>query len=186
MDYLSVFFIALSLAADCFAVCISAGASNISFNTGRLLKVAFTFGFAQFVMTVIGWFAGSFIEHLIFPFDHWIAFGLLLFIGGRMIWESFHEKESEKAVDISRGWLLITMAIATSIDALAVGLSFAIIQIDIWTSGGIIGVVSFIVSLIGFWLGKKASAIMGKRAELVGGLILIAIGLRILLGHLLG
>jgi putative Mn2+ efflux pump MntP len=185
MDFFSVLFIAFSLSADCFAVCISAGATNQTFNVGRLLKVAFAFGLAQFLMTVLGWFAGSFIEHLISPFDHWIAFGLLLFIGVRMIWESFHEKESEKAVDTSKGLLLVTLVVATSIDALAVGLSFAIIQIDIWMAGSIIGVVSFAVSLLGFWLGKKASAVIGKRAELAGGIILILIGLRILLSHLL-
>jgi manganese efflux pump family protein len=101
-----------------------------------------------------------------------------------MIWESFHEEKHKRKLDISRGILLITMAVATSIDALAVGLSFALVQIDIWLSSLIIGIVSFVVSLVGFWLGKKASEKIGKRAELIGGIILVLIGLRILFSHL--
>jgi len=184
MDFLYIFFIALSLSMDCFAVCISAGATNQNFNRSAALKVALAFGMAQFAMTVLGWLAGSLSQQWISAYDHWVAFGLLAFVGGRMVWESFHEEEKERRIDVSRGWLLIVMAIATSIDALAVGLSFALVQIDIWLSGSFIGIVSFIVSLVGFWVGRKASEKIGKRAELIGGIILIIIGLRILLSHL--
>jgi manganese efflux pump family protein len=184
MDFLYIFLIALGLSADCFAVCISAGATNQKFNRSAVLKVALAFGLAQFAMCVLGWLAGGLIQQWIAAYDHWVAFGLLAFVGGRMIWESFHEEEKERRIDISRGLLLITLAVATSIDSLAVGLSFALVQIDIWLSSIIIGVVAFLISIMGFWLGRKASEKIGKRAELIGGIILIIIGLRILLSHL--
>jgi manganese efflux pump family protein len=183
MDPVTIFFIALSLSADCFAVCISAGASDQKFQRIDLLRVALVFGIAQCAMTVLGWLAGSYIQQWIADYDHWLAFGLLAFVGARMIWESLHH-EVERPIDISRGILLVTMAVATSIDALAVGLSFALVQIDIWFSGTVIGIVAFLVSLAGFWAGRQANARVGKKAELIGGIILVLIGLRILLSHL--
>ena len=185
MDYSSVFLIAISLAADCFAVSVGAGAVQQKLSHLRLLKVAIAFGLAQFLMPIAGWLAGRFIVELITDFDHWIAFALLTIIGGRMIWESFDEKEGiKRETDISRGVLLITMAIATSIDALAVGLSFAFLQINILLASSVIGSVAFLLTIIGFWLGRRVSAVLGKRAKLAGGLILVIIGLRILFDHL--
>jgi putative Mn2+ efflux pump MntP len=122
---------------------------------------------------------------LIASYDHWIAFGLLLIIGGRMIWESFEKDNKHKDTDITRGVLLITLALATSIDALAVGLSFSFLKINILYASSIIGITAFVMTAIGFWLGRRVSIMLGKRAKLAGGIVLIAIGTKILLEHLL-
>jgi putative Mn2+ efflux pump MntP len=186
MDFFSIIIIALGLSADCFAVAVSGGATQPKFSILKMCRLALVFGFFQFIMTVIGWFLGNTVVDLIASFDHWIAFALLLIIGGRMIWESFSKSDDQKeATDITRGITVVTLAIATSIDALAVGLSMSFLKINIIYPGSIIGITAFILTAIGFWLGKKISVILGKRAQLVGGIILIAIGVRILLEHLL-
>lgn len=134
-------------------------------------------------MTLIGWWAGSYILEFIKNFDHWVAFGMLAFVGGRMIWESFHE--TEKKSDITKWRFLFLLAIATSLDALAVGLSFAFLNANVLVASITIGVVAFIITLVGFLAGKKLGELVGKRAEIIGGVILIIIGIRILIEHLL-
>jgi manganese efflux pump family protein len=184
--FLSILLIAVSLSADCFAVAISASISNKKLLAWHGLRIALFFGVFQAAMTLIGWWAGRYIFELISGFDHWIAFGLLAFVGGKMVWESFHEKEGEEGKgDIMRWWYLITLAVATSLDALAVGLSFAFLNVNLAMASITIGVVAFVITLFGFFVGKKLGAIVGRRAELIGGIILIIIGLRILLEHLL-
>jgi len=137
-------------------------------------------------MPVLGWLAGRTVVELIASYDHWLAFGLLALVGGRMIWESLRSKEGHREErDISKGLLLLTLSIATSIDALAVGLSFAFLKINIVLAGVTIGITAFLATSIGFVLGRKAGSLIGKRAEIVGGVILIGIGLRILLEHML-
>ena len=137
-------------------------------------------------MPVLGWLAGRTIVEFISGYDHWLAFGLLAFVGGRMIWESFSSKDDRRGdTDISKGFLLLTLSIATSIDALAVGLSFAFLKINIILASSTIGIVAFLVTTIGFVLGRKAGSLIGKRAEIVGGVILLGIGLRIILEHML-
>jgi putative Mn2+ efflux pump MntP len=184
--FLSILIIAISLSADCFAVAICASISNKKLAAWHGLRIALFFGVFQAAMTLIGWWTGSYIFNLISGFDHWVAFGLLAFVGGKMIWESIHEKEGEEGKgDITRWWYLVTLAIATSLDALAVGLSFAFLQVNLAMASITIGIVAFIITLCGFFLGKKLGALVGKRAEIIGGIILILIGLRILLEHLL-
>jgi putative Mn2+ efflux pump MntP len=186
-DFLSVFFIAVSLSFDCFAVALGGGISSKSNSWPRILRVAFSFGFFQSLMPVLGWLAGRTVVDFIADYDHWIAFALLAAVSGKMFWEAFHEGgEDEKDTDISRGLLLVTLSIATSIDALAVGLTFAFIRVDIAVASPVIGVVAFIATLLGFLLGRKAGKLIGKRAEILGGVILLAIAFRILLSHLLG
>ena len=137
-------------------------------------------------MPVIGWLIGRNLVTFVADYDHWIAFALLLLIGSRMIWESIHDHEDKKRkTDITRGLTLLTLAIATSIDALAVGLTFAFLQISIALASSTIGIIAFIVTILGFLLGKKLGQLIGKRAEIIGGIVLIAIGIRILLSHLL-
>lgn len=184
MGLISIILIALSLSADCFAVAVGSSAASIKLSRLREIRVAAAFGFFQFLMPVIGWLAGKSIIGFISGYDHWIAFGLLAFIGGRLIRESLQKGDKKGETDISRGWLMVTLAIATSIDALAVGLSFALLSINVLQAGMVIGAVAFLVTLGGFWLGRKAGDILGKRAQLVGGLVLIAIGARILISHL--
>ena len=186
MGFLSVLLIALGLSADCFAVALSASIANRNHSPPQVVRVSFSFGFFQALMPVLGWLVGRTIVDFVAGFDHWVAFALLGFVGGRMLWESFHHRENEKPVDISRGWLLLTLSIATSIDALAVGLAFAFEDVNIWLASATIGITCIIISAIGFLAGRKAGEIFGKRAEIVGGLILIGIGIQIVLEHLLG
>jgi manganese efflux pump family protein len=186
-DILSLLFIALSLSADCFAVALGGCVSIAKLKYIQVFRTALAFGAAQSIMPLIGWLIGSTVINFIAGFDHWVAFGLLSAVGGRMIWEAFHEKDADqKSVDITRGILLFTLALATSIDSLAVGLSFAFIQVNILYACLIIGVTAFIITNLGFYLGRKAGHVLGQRAKIAGGIILIGIGLRVLLSHLLG
>lgn len=186
MGFLGILLIALGLSADCFAVALSASIANRNHSAAQVARVSFSFGIFQAVMPVLGWLVGRTIVNFIAGFDHWVAFGLLAFVGGRMVWESFHHHGGEKAVDISRGLLLLTLSIATSIDALAVGLSFAFLDVNIWLASTTIGVTCVIISAIGFIVGRKVGEIFGRRAEIVGGLILIGIGIQIVVKHMVG
>jgi putative Mn2+ efflux pump MntP len=143
------------------------------------------------MMPVLGWFLGNTVQAYIEAYDHWIAFGLLVFIGGRMLKEGFDKKKQTPAEtgprrDIRGFGTLLTLALATSIDALAVGISFNILGQGIWSSAALIGGITFAVCLTGFVFGRRIGYFLGKWAEWAGGLILIAIGLKILLEHLLG
>jgi putative Mn2+ efflux pump MntP len=185
-DFVSVFLIAIGLSADCFAVSLSSGISNKNHSWLQVFRVSFSFGLFQALMPVLGWIAGRTVAEIIADYDHWVAFVLLAVVSGRMFWEAFHSEDSkEKEVDVTRGFLLLTLSIATSIDALAVGLSFAFLEINIALASPIIGAVAFVVTIIGFLLGKKAGKLVGKRAEAIGALILLAIAFRILLSHIL-
>jgi putative Mn2+ efflux pump MntP len=184
--FLSIFIIALGLSADCFAVALGNSISQKTLSLWQGFRVAFFFGFFQSAMIVLGWLAGRTVIDFISAYDHWLSFGLLAFVGGRMIWESFHEnEEKENRTDITKWWLLITLSIATSLDSLAVGLSFAFLKVNLLMASTTIGIVAFIITFLGFFAGKKLGSLVGKRAEIIGGIILILIGLRILLEHLL-
>ncbi len=185
-DLLSILLIAFGLSADCFAVALSSGISAQNQSWAKMLRVALSFGVFQAAMPVIGWAVGRTVIGVISGFDHWVAFALLGFVGTKMLFESFrHSDESDKVSDITRGWLLITMSIATSIDALAVGLSFALLDVNIGLASPIIGIVAAGMTVVGFLAGKRAGRLIGKRAETLGGLILLAIAFRILLSHIL-
>ncbi len=185
MGIVSIFFIALSLSTDCFAVALAFSISRKSLIAGEIGRTASAFGFFQFLMPVLGWMGGRTVVNVISGYDHWVAFLLLSLVAGRMVWESFHSEEAPGGdSDISRGILLLTLAIATSIDALAVGLSFAFLRINIVTASIIIGSVTFLVTATGFLLGRRVGKLLGRRAKLAGGLILIAIGTRIVLEHI--
>ena len=186
LDILSTLLIALALSADCFAVAFSGSVNIKTASFTPILRTAATFGAFQAVMPALGWLAGRTVVNLIADYDHWVAFGLLALVGGRMIWESFHHGEGRKQIDISRGIILVTLAFATSIDALAVGLTLAFLEANIVMACIVIGVIAFGVTVAGFTLGNKVKTRLGKYAEAVGGVILIAIGLRILLTHILG
>lgn len=186
VDFLSILLIAIGLSADCFAVALSGSISGRTFSFLQVLRVSLSFGAFQALMPVLGWLAGRTVVEFISDYDHWVAFALLAFVGSRMIWESFHDKDGRREnTDITKGLLLLTLSVATSIDALAVGLTFAFLKIDIILASSTIGIIAFIVTIIGFILGKKTGSLMGKRAEIVGGAILIGIGLRIILEHML-
>jgi putative Mn2+ efflux pump MntP len=185
-DFLSIFLIAIGLSADCFAVALSGGISNKNHSWPQVFRVSFSFGMFQALMPVLGWLAGRTVVELIADYDHWVAFALLAIVSGRMLWESSRpERSQDKEVDITKGILLLTLSIATSIDALAIGLSFAFLRVDIAMASPTIGVIAFIFTMIGFILGKRVSRLIGKRAEALGGIILLVIAFRILLSHIL-
>lgn len=185
VNFLTVVGIAFALCADCFAVAVCGGVSPASHSFFKVARAALTFGIVQAAMLVAGWLVGRTVVALISAYDHWLGFGLLVFVGGRMLWESHRIREEGSGPDITRGWLLFTLAAATSLDALAVGLSFAFLQVNIMLAGSTVGVVTVMVVSAGFLIGRKAGGLIGKRAELVGGIILIAIGFKILLSDLL-
>lgn len=185
MPLLTILIIAIGLSFDTFAVSVSSGVimPRITFRQG--VKIAFVMAFFQALMPLIGWIAGKGIADYVRDFDHWIAFFLLLGLGLKMFYESF-SKDAEQKINPLDLKVRIGMAIATSIDALIIGFSFAFLEFRIVASTIIIGATTFIVSMLGLLFGKKIGSHLGKRMEIVGGFILIGIGTKILLEHLYG
>lgn len=178
-----IILIGVGLAMDCFAVCISCSLVQKDIKTSYALKIAASFGFFQAIMPVLGWLLGLTFKDLIADFDHWIAFGILSAIGLKMFVEAF-KKENKQELNITSFWVLISLSVATSIDAMIVGISFAFLELNMLLTVSIIGLVTFMISLIGIYLGKKFTFISGKKAEIIGGLVLIGIGIKILIEHL--
>lgn len=185
MDIITILLIAIGLSFDTFAVSVSTGLAISKIRFWQAVKIAITLAFFQAAMPFLGWFFGKQVEHLISNYDHWIAFGLLSILGIRMIYESFQKDKEDKSFNPLNTSVLIGMAVATSIDALVVGVSFAFINMNIYWSVILIGAVTFLVSMTGILFGKKAGGNHGKRMEIIGGLILIGIGLKILISHLM-
>ncbi len=196
MDIISVFFIAVALAMDAFSVSITSGMILKKPHGGAMFKIGLFFGVFQFVMPCLGYLLGSAFSVLISAFDHWIAFILLAFIGGKMIYEALSEKDEEENIKNPLDNKLLTMlAIATSIDALAVGVTFAtmgmgvvspctLAQTALLQASGIIGIVAFVISAAGVYIGGKCGNLFGNKAEILGGVVLVGIGLKILAEHL--
>lgn len=185
MELLTIILIGLGLTGDTLAVSITTGLAICKIRFTQALRIAIVLAFFQALMPLLGWFLGIQVREYIKDFDHWIAFVLLLLIGGKMIVEAFKKEEEKKGFNPLKPMVLIGIAIATSIDALVVGVSFAFIQVDIVTTIGIIGFLTFMVSMIGVFIGKKTGNLFGKKVEILGGFILIGIGVKILLQHLM-
>ena len=186
MDLLSILLIAVSLSLDCFAVAIGGSISMRSFSHRQVLRVSLSFGLFQAGMLALGWLLGQTIVDIIQSFAHWVAFGLLSLVGARMLWESFRSDEDErKRSDITKGLALLTLSVATSIDALAVGLSLAFLESRLLIAAIAIGSVAFLFTAIGFYFGSRIGRLLGRWAEVLGGVVLIGLGLRILLTHIL-
>ena len=184
MNTFEVFLIALSMAMDAFAVSLGIGADEQCEGPRPTFRLSFHFGFFQFLLPVVGWFAGQNLVRYIENIDHWVAFTLLAFVGIRMIRSGLYGKDEPKAANPSRGWMMILLSIAVSIDALAIGLSLSMINVNIWYPAVIIGVVTSMLSLLGLRLGKILGRKVGKRMEIIGGMVLILIGIRIVVSHL--
>lgn len=180
--------IAIGLAMDAFAVSLGVGTNAVSNQPSwrRVLRIAFHFGLFQGVMTLLGWLACLTIAELIRSYDHWIAFALLSWVGIRMIRSGWTSDPDCRCEDITRGQTLIVLCIATSIDALAVGLSMAMLSVNIAEAAGLIGIITFGISLFGGFAGQQFGAKFGQRMEILGGMVLIGIGLQIVYTHLLG
>jgi putative Mn2+ efflux pump MntP len=171
---------------DAFAVSLGVGTCGQANDRRSVFRLSFHFGLFQALMPVIGWLAGTTVDQYISRFDHWVAFGLLSYVGGKMIWQGVKGDGAAYMEDPSRGKMLIILAVATSIDALAVGLSLAMIQVPVFIPALVIGVVTYALSLIGLKMGCRLGEKFGQRVQILGGLILIGIGLRILVSHLMG
>jgi len=182
---LVILVIALGLAMDCFAVAAGASVTLHRVTARQTFRLAFYFGLFQFLMPVLGWLAGFSVADMMADYDHWVAFGLLTFIGGKVIFLALREKGGEvQANDPTRGASLVMLSVATSIDALAVGFSFAMLGVRVWGPSAVIGLVSGAVTVIGMEVGSRLGAHFGRRVEILGGLLLIAIGIKILLQHI--
>jgi len=185
-DLLSILLIAIGLSADCFAVAFSASMSNHNYRLGQILRAGASFGLFQAAMPLLGWLAGKTLVDYISSYDHWVAFGLLAFISGRMLWESSRSDHGrEKKIDITHGISLLVLSIATSIDALAVGLSFAFLKVNIVIASPIIGAIAFLITIIGFIIGRRAGRYLGRWSGIIWAVILLLISFRILFTHIL-
>jgi manganese efflux pump family protein len=186
MSILVILLIAFSMAMDAFAVCLGAGTLEKTNGLRPTFRLAFHFGLFQFIMPVLGWFAGMNIVRYIANYDHWVAFALLAFVGVRMIRSGFDAGKESHPTDPSHGWTLVLLSIAVSIDALAIGFSLGMMHVSIWYPAVVIGVVTGLVSWLGLALGNKLGERFGKRMEIIGGIVLLLIGVRIVVMHLTG
>lgn len=185
MSFITILGLALGLAMDAFAVSIAVGSRLDRIAPRPLFRLSFHFGLFQFMMPIIGWFVGSQIARYIRHYDHWLAFLLPAYIGIKMIRESRkHDEKRESLTDLTSKWSLIILSVATSIDALAIGFSMALLNVAILFPSVIIGIVAAAMTAVGMVFGRKLGARFGKKMEFVGGLILIAIGISIVVGHL--
>jgi manganese efflux pump family protein len=183
MGFVTIFILAVGLGVDAFSVAIGIGAKSERKSWGPTMRLSAAFGLFQFVMPLIGWLAGLTVVTIIASFDHWIAFALLALVGGKMIWEGFEKENDKEKADHTRGWTLLILSIATSIDALAVGFSFSILKVPVIYPAIVIGVVCFFMTVTGMLFGKVLAGIFGKKVEIFGGIVLIAIGIKILIDH---
>jgi putative Mn2+ efflux pump MntP len=193
MGFIELFFVGIGLSMDAFSVAVCKGLQMRRIRWGRTLTVAAFFGGFQALMPLIGWLLGKQFEQYITAVDHWIALGLLTFIGGKMILDVIREKKEKKGDceaakptcdEPFRIGELALMAVATSIDALAVGITFAFLQVNIWQAIAIIGVTTFFLSIVGVFIGNIFGAKYQQKATLAGGLVLLIIGTKILIEHL--
>jgi len=187
MNLIVVIGLALGLSMDAVAVSIASGAAYRSMYVRHALRMALLFGGFQAVMPLVGWAAGSLLKDFIGNWDHWVAFFLLAFIGGKMIYEAFKLEEVEKS---GRGpsqlTVVLALAVATSIDAFAVGITLPLLTDSVWLAAALIGVITFALSLAGVYVGKACGHIFENKIEILGGVVLIAIGIKTLIWHLAG
>lgn len=182
MGIIEIVLTAIGLAMDAFAVSICKGLASKKITIKNALIVGLYFGLFQALMPLIGYFFGSAVATYVEAIDHWVVFGLLAFVGGKMIYEALSGEES---IDDSLTFkVMIVLAIATSIDALAVGLSFSMIEINIWLAVGLIGIITLLLTGVGYWIGNIFGSKYKNVAEIFGGVILVLMGLKILLEHL--
>ncbi|MBN2360116.1 MAG: manganese efflux pump [Deltaproteobacteria bacterium] len=187
MNPLVILGIAVGLSMDAFAVAIASSIALHPVTRRQVFRFGFHFGLFQALMPILGWLLGSTVACWVAAFDHWIAFGLLTYVGGKAIVEALRGRDDRaRALDPTRGWSLIAYSVATSIDAFAVGLSFACLGIPVWYPAAVIGLTTGALTTLGMRIGSRLGARFGKRMEIAGGLVLIGIGVKILVDHLLG
>jgi manganese efflux pump family protein len=185
MDYITILIIALGLSFDTFAVSVSYGVIRNGILFRQASWIAIVMAVFQGGLTITGYYLGSIISDALKAVDHWIALGLLSFLGVKMIIEGLKKNTDEETKDFSSTIVLLTIALGTSIDAFAVGISFALLEVKIWDAGIVISAVTFLASMAAIRIGKSAGKRLGNKVEIIGGLLLIAIGVKIFLEHML-
>ncbi len=184
MNFITLFFISVGLAMDAFAVSLTEGLALEKIHIKNILRAALVFGIFQAIMPLIGWMIGGIFYDTISKLDHWVAFGLLIGIGGKMLIEARESQKCEIEEKCETSSNILVLGIATSIDALAVGFSFSLLPgLNIYSTVIAIGVITFLISSIGVYLGNKVGQILGYKAEYLGGFILIGMGIKILVEH---
>ena len=185
MTFPEILLIAIGLAMDATAVSLAASFNLRRVNPRQVFRFAFHFGLFQALMPVLGWLLGSTFAGYIQAWDHWLAFALLALIGGKAVWEAVRSGAGDaECPDPTRGGSLVMLSVATSIDALAVGLSFAMLEVSVWYPAVVIGVVTAALSMAGMLLGCRIGNRCGRWAGLLGGIVLVGIGVKILIEHL--
>jgi putative Mn2+ efflux pump MntP len=191
MGIWTVLLVGIGVSADAFAVSLARGLKIRQLHLSQALLIGGVFGLFQAVMPILGWLLGTAFGGLIQAFDHWVAFGLLALVGGKMLWEAVfsHEEapDGEPVPDAKDGiglHELLVLAVATSIDALAVGISLALLEVNIWLTATVIGVITFVLSTAAVFIGHRVGVRYQRPAEIIGGVILIGIGISILVEHL--
>ncbi|MEZ4999798.1 MAG: manganese efflux pump MntP family protein [Bacteroidales bacterium] len=183
MDFFTLFAVALGLSFDTFAVSLSCGIIKARIRFVEAVRIALVMALFQGGLPVAGYFIGSSVSVYVKAIDHWVALLLLAFLGGRMIYDGLRKGDQAEARDITRFSVLLSMALGTSIDAFAVGISFGFLDMVIWTSALLIGAVTFIASMAAIRIGKSAGSRLGQGIEIAGGVILVGIGLKIFIEH---
>ena len=198
-NFITVFLMAVGLSMDAFAISVSNGLAMKVIRARHAFRIAFAFGFAQLVMPVLGWLTGKGLQQYISSFDHWVAFVLLSVVGGKMIYEAAFIKKLESRLDetsrstvgsapcpaLRSAHVLVVLAVATSIDALAVGITLPTLNVGIWTPSCIIGIVTFALCFTGVYIGKTVGHFFESGIEIIGGIVLVGIGVKILADHLI-
>jgi len=184
LSWLNLLGIAIGLSMDAFAVAVAAGMVLGTVTYRHVFRLAWHFGLFQFLMPIIGWWVGSTISHYVAAYDHWLAAGLLVVLGGKMLRDAVSGEKRDNRANPTKGWMLVTLSVATSIDALAVGLSMAFLRIDILLPSVVIGVVAAAVTAVGITFGARILSRWGRVADVLGGCVLILIGVHILVSHL--
>lgn len=185
LSFVTVLGLAVGLAMDAFAVAVAAGVTLKTVTGRQVFRLAFHFGLFQALMPALGWLGGLTVANRVQSVDHWVAFALLAGVGGKMLWEAVRGGGEEVRSDPTRGWSLVVLSVATSLDALAVGFSLSLLGVTIWVPALVIGLVCAAFTMVGLRLGRlvAAAARMERAAEAAGGLVLLAIGVRILYSH---
>lgn len=183
MSLITTVFLAIGLSMDAFAVSITGGIFSKGVKSLNMIRISSFFSFFQMIMTWLGWFIGQAVNLYFTQYNHWIALLLLLAIGGKMIYESFKEKDNQKVICFDKLTVLFSLSVATSIDAFVAGVGLSVLKIDIYMTILIIGMTTFFLSAIGVKIGEKIGIYIEKYAELIGGLILIFIGIQIFIRY---
>lgn len=184
MGFITLFIIAFGLTFDTFAASTTIGLMVNKIRFKEATRLALIMAFFQALLPLIGWFIGIYIREWIINFDHWVAFGLLLILGGKMIVEGFKHEDERKTFNPFKLRVIITIAIATSIDALIAGVSFGLSDLNIYLAIGLIGFMTYLMAMLGMLLGKTIGSAIGRKMEIIGGVMVVAIGTKILFEHL--